>query len=72
MIPCSDAVRHMIGIEGHLLGNIVTTNAPIKPIDSWSSEIRRRLLVESNFESLPQSVLLEMEVISSIMKQETD
>ncbi|VEL38315.1 unnamed protein product [Protopolystoma xenopodis] len=27
-------------------------NLPVKPIDSWSRGIRRRLLVESNFESL--------------------
>ncbi|VEL16900.1 unnamed protein product [Protopolystoma xenopodis] len=52
MIPCSDNVRHMsdetsnlfTGIEGNYFENSVTENVPIKPIDSWSRGIRRRLL----------------------------
>ncbi|VEL39324.1 unnamed protein product [Protopolystoma xenopodis] len=45
-------------------------NFPVKPIDSWSRGIRRRLLVEPIFESLHQTLLLEMEVSPTIMKQE--
>ncbi|VEL15515.1 unnamed protein product [Protopolystoma xenopodis] len=53
MLPCSDDVRHMTdeGIEGDCLGNSVSMNLSVKPIDSWSRGIRRRLLVEPTFEA---------------------
>ncbi|VEL30499.1 unnamed protein product [Protopolystoma xenopodis] len=47
MIACSDDVDHMTdlfnGIEGGCLGNSVSMNVPVKPIDSWSRGIGRRL-----------------------------
>ncbi|VEL21731.1 unnamed protein product [Protopolystoma xenopodis] len=41
-------------------------NVPAKPIDSRSTGIRHRLLVESTFESIPQILSPEMEVGSTI------
>ncbi|VEL25497.1 unnamed protein product [Protopolystoma xenopodis] len=49
MLPRSDDVRYQhlfTGIEGDCLVNSVSINLPVKPIDSWSRGIRRRLLVE--------------------------
>ncbi|VEL32781.1 unnamed protein product [Protopolystoma xenopodis] len=43
-------------------------NISVKLIDSWSRGIRRRLLVEPTLESLHQTLSLEMEVSSTIMK----
>ncbi|VEL30814.1 unnamed protein product [Protopolystoma xenopodis] len=40
-------------------------NLPVKPIDSWSRGIRRRLLVEPSFESLHPTLSLEMKVSST-------
>ncbi|VEL09920.1 unnamed protein product [Protopolystoma xenopodis] len=53
------------GIEADCLGNSVSMNVAIKPIDRWSRGIHRRLLVELTFESLPQTLSLEMEVGST-------
>ncbi|VEL18258.1 unnamed protein product [Protopolystoma xenopodis] len=74
MLPSSDDVRHMTdeglapfpGIEGDCLGNSVSMNLPVKPFDSWSRGIRRRLLLETTFESLHPTLSLEMEVSSTI------
>ncbi|VEL37578.1 unnamed protein product [Protopolystoma xenopodis] len=49
------------GIEEDYLGNSVSMNLPVKPIDSWSRGIRRRLLAEPTFESLHPTLLLVME-----------
>ncbi|VEL24516.1 unnamed protein product [Protopolystoma xenopodis] len=38
---------------------------PVKPIDSWSRGIRRRLLVELTFESLHPTLSLEIKVSST-------
>ncbi|VEL30802.1 unnamed protein product [Protopolystoma xenopodis] len=43
------------------------TNLPVKPIDSWSRGIRRRLLVEPTSESLHPTLPLEMEVIPTML-----
>ncbi|VEL08573.1 unnamed protein product [Protopolystoma xenopodis] len=39
-------------IEGDCLEISVSMNVPVKPIDSWSRGIHRRLVVEPTFESL--------------------
>ncbi|VEL26611.1 unnamed protein product [Protopolystoma xenopodis] len=78
MLRCSNNVRHMtdeslvpfIGIEEDYVGSSVRKNLPVKPINSWSRGIRRRLLVELTVESLNQTPSLEMEVSSTMMKQE--
>ncbi|VEL07388.1 unnamed protein product [Protopolystoma xenopodis] len=57
-------------IEEDYLGNSANNNVPVKPIDSWSRGIRRRLLVESTFENPHQTLSLEMEVNSTIMRQD--
>ncbi|VEL22051.1 unnamed protein product [Protopolystoma xenopodis] len=67
MIPCSDDVRQMTdeslapftGIEGDCFGNSASMNLPVKPINSWSGGIGRRLLVEPTFESLHSILSLE-------------
>ncbi|VEL18392.1 unnamed protein product [Protopolystoma xenopodis] len=61
MLPLSDDVRHMTS---------VSMNLQVKPINSWSREIRLRLRMEATFESLDPTLSLEMEVSSIIMKQE--
>ncbi|VEL16444.1 unnamed protein product [Protopolystoma xenopodis] len=71
MLPRSDDVRHMTDeslAPSHrnrrnrcCLGNSVNMNVPVKPIDSGSRGIRRRLLVETSFESLHATLPLEME-----------
>ncbi|VEL24732.1 unnamed protein product [Protopolystoma xenopodis] len=68
MISCSDDVRHVTGIEGDCLGNSVNMNVPVKPIDSWSRGISRRLPMGSAVESLHRTLLLDMEISSRILK----
>ncbi|VEL32476.1 unnamed protein product [Protopolystoma xenopodis] len=40
-------------------------DVPVKPIDSWSRGMRRRLLMESSFDSLHQALSLEIEAQAS-------
>ncbi|VEL40827.1 unnamed protein product [Protopolystoma xenopodis] len=56
------------GLDGDYFGNNINKNIPVKPIDSWSRGIGRRLLVEPSFESLHPTLPLEMEECVVIFK----
>ncbi|VEL43542.1 unnamed protein product [Protopolystoma xenopodis] len=59
---CSSS-RRLLGKRDYL-GNNVTMNFPVKPIDSWSRGIRRRLLVEPTFEYLYYLFVTQIDLCS--------
>ncbi|VEL30960.1 unnamed protein product [Protopolystoma xenopodis] len=61
----SKANRQLVKRNPPSLGNRVSIDLPVKPIDSWSRGIRRRLLVKPIFDSLQPTLSLEMDVSST-------